>query len=79
MSGGSRTGGLFKCLIRLPKNGAVGHTGMIIAMSGTLSISNFARHLLKRENGGYAYGSHSFQFRVKALTLMEKGSGLNEQ
>ena len=73
VSGGSRTGGLFKCLIRLLKNGVVGHTGMIIAMSGALSTSNFARHLFKRENVGYAYGSYSFQFRVKASTLMEKG------
>ena len=60
VSEGSRTGGLFKCLIRLLKNGVVGHTGMIIAMSGTLSTSNFARHLFKRENVGYAYGSYSF-------------------
>ena len=77
--GVSRIGGAFRCLSRFLKKGAVGHTGIIMAMSFMLSVSSFAKHLFKRENVGYAKVVQLFQLIVKASTCIAKGSGLNEQ
>ena len=68
VSGGRTIGGLFKCLSRFLKNGAVGHRGTTTVMSLTVSAYNFVNNLFKREKGGKANGNQPCQLRVKAST-----------